>query len=242
MWSDSGGGLYSVAVDGAAPLPWCGQRRAGRCPVPFRPMASGCCTHRTTKTARRAHWSRHSTRTAWPASRGRCVPDPPADLRRARFSGRQVGRIRVESVLGTREAYVMPFHGPGGVTPVAAGPSREPRWSRDGRELFFWDSTARTALWSVRVSTSPSLSLGEPIKSAVAQVGGNHVGRRSRRQVSRRTPAHVWRLAHLDAGHRHELVRRVRPPGAARNWQVTKNGHWRAMNTALYRGQGSRDC
>ncbi len=65
---------------------------------------------------------------------------------------------------GTREAYVMPFHGPGGVTPVAAGPSREPRWSRDGRELFFWDSTARTALWSVRVSTSPSLSLGEPIK------------------------------------------------------------------------------
>ena len=38
---------------------------------------------------------------------------------------------------GTFEIYVQPFPGPGGKSPVSADGGLRPKWSRNGRELFF---------------------------------------------------------------------------------------------------------
>ena len=38
--------------------------------------------------------------------------------------------------------YVRPFHREGGTTPVSVGGGRQPRWSEDGRELFYENGDA----------------------------------------------------------------------------------------------------
>ena len=64
---------------------------------------------------------------------------------------------------GSPEVYLMPFPGPGGRTRVSAAGGRDPRWSRDGRELFFRSPDAGIApTYVVAVQTSPALSLGIP--------------------------------------------------------------------------------
>jgi Tol biopolymer transport system component/predicted Ser/Thr protein kinase len=78
----------------------------------------------------------------------------------ARFSpdGRYLAFISSES--GQREAYLMPFPGPGEKVRVSAEGASVVRWSPDGRELFFQARDRR--LMSVPVRTSPSLQLGIP--------------------------------------------------------------------------------
>ena len=71
---------------------------------------------------------------------------------------------------GGPSVYLMPFPGPGGVTRVSTDRGRMPRWSHDGRQLFFWDSSSRDALWSATISTTPGLSVGVPVK--VLNTGG----------------------------------------------------------------------
>jgi len=55
----------------------------------------------------------------------------------ARFSpdGRWVAYRSTES--GRSEVYVVPFPGPGGKWQISARGGEAPRWSRDGKELFF---------------------------------------------------------------------------------------------------------
>jgi len=55
---------------------------------------------------------------------------------------------------------------------ASAGRSVQPRWSHDGHELYFWDSSTRTTLWSVAVSRNSPLSLGEPVKVLSIGSGG----------------------------------------------------------------------
>lgn len=71
---------------------------------------------------------------------------------------------------GSPAVYLMPFPGPGSVTRVSTDRGKLPRWSHDGRQLFFWDSSSRDALWSVTVSTTPVLSVSVPVK--VLNTGG----------------------------------------------------------------------
>src|SRR6266550_7978847 len=46
----------------------------------------------------------------------------------------------VSSDSGKDEVYVAPFPGPGGRVQVSSGGGSQPRWRRDGRELFYLSS------------------------------------------------------------------------------------------------------
>ena len=80
----------------------------------------------------------------------------------AQFSpdGHWVVYTSVES--GTREAYVQPFPmSSGGKWPVSNGGGAQPRWSRDGKELFYF--TPNETLMSVDVNTAGgTVQLGIP--------------------------------------------------------------------------------
>ena len=57
--------------------------------------------------------------------------------------------------------YARPFPGPGGKTPISIEGGQEPRWSRDGRELFYRDPD-KNQLMEVDVQTSPAFRAGQP--------------------------------------------------------------------------------
>jgi Tol biopolymer transport system component len=84
----------------------------------------------------------------------------PFEKVEARFSpdGRYISMITDES--GRPEAYVTAYPGPGERIRVSTGGARSPRWSRDGRELYYLSGDRR--LMSVAVRTAPSLELGRP--------------------------------------------------------------------------------
>ena len=84
----------------------------------------------------------------------------PFEKNQVRFSpdGRYISMITDES--GRSEAYVTAFPGPGERIRVSTGGAQSPRWSRDGRELFYLSGDRR--LMSVAVRTAPSLELGAP--------------------------------------------------------------------------------
>jgi Tol biopolymer transport system component len=78
-----------------------------------------------------------------------------------RFSpdGRWIAFTSDES--GRTEVYVAPFPATGGKRLVSAGGGRAPRWSRDGRELYYL--SADQHLVTVPVRTVPSFELGHAV-------------------------------------------------------------------------------
>jgi eukaryotic-like serine/threonine-protein kinase len=56
---------------------------------------------------------------------------------------------------GRREVHVLPFPGPGAKTQVSADGGLNPRWSANGRELFFWSQLAAGTLFSSTIQLSP---------------------------------------------------------------------------------------
>ena len=77
---------------------------------------------------------------------------------------------------GTREVYVQPFPmAAGGKWPVSSGGGGQPRWSRDGKELFYF--TPSETLMAVDVNTSGgTVQLGIPKALFHAQVLGGTGG------------------------------------------------------------------
>ncbi len=75
----------------------------------------------------------------------------------AKFSpdGRFVAYVSDES--GRKEVYVRPFPGGDGKWQVSGNGGRQPRWSKDGKELFY---TERDTLMAVVVATTPSFTSG----------------------------------------------------------------------------------
>ena len=94
----------------------------------------------------------------------------------AKFSpdGQWVAYVSNES--GTREVYVQPFPMPsGGKWAVSNGGGGQPRWSRDGKELFYF--TPDENLMAVDVKTSGgAIALGVPKALFHAPVGGGTGG------------------------------------------------------------------
>ena len=88
------------------------------------------------------------------------VLETPFDKEHVRFSpdGRYLAFASNE--LGKYEVFVAPFPGTGERIRVSVGGAGLPRWSRDGRELFFVSEDRH--LMAVPVRTSPSLVLGAP--------------------------------------------------------------------------------
>jgi serine/threonine-protein kinase len=60
---------------------------------------------------------------------------------------------------GRSQVYVEPFPGPGAKVEVSTDGGREPLWSRDGRELFYWSGQK---LMLVDVGTGPSFNASRP--------------------------------------------------------------------------------
>ncbi|MGO9258275.1 MAG: hypothetical protein ACLQU1_18460 [Bryobacteraceae bacterium] len=69
---------------------------------------------------------------------------------------------------GSEEVYVQPFPGPGGKVRISAEGGYSPRWSKNGRELFYRDGAN---VMSVDVQTTPQFHAGIPSR-LFAQRGG----------------------------------------------------------------------
>jgi serine/threonine protein kinase/Tol biopolymer transport system component len=61
---------------------------------------------------------------------------------------------------GRRHVYIQSLEGGGGKWQVSVEGGRDPRWSRDGKEIYFIDLS--NSLMAVDVSTTPTISLGTP--------------------------------------------------------------------------------
>ena len=74
--------------------------------------------------------------------------------------GRWIAYESTES--GGNEVYVQPFPGPGPKTRISLDGGSTPRWSKDGRELFYWARVPVAKLIAVDVVTSPDFRAGTP--------------------------------------------------------------------------------
>ena len=77
-------------------------------------------------------------------------PEFVPDGRWVAFQSDQSGRV---------EIYVAPFPGPGATWLVSSGGGHDPEWSRDGRELYYWQGNKFMA---VAVDAEADLRLGKP--------------------------------------------------------------------------------
>jgi Tol biopolymer transport system component len=77
----------------------------------------------------------------------------------AQFSpdGRFIAYVSNES--GRAEVYVQPYPGPGGKWQISTDGGSEPRWNRNGRELFY---RSGDRMMAVPVSTQSTFSAGRP--------------------------------------------------------------------------------
>jgi serine/threonine-protein kinase len=106
----------------------------------------------------------------------------PAGQQQAQFSpdGRFVAYGSARS--GTWEIYVQPFPNPSeGQWMVSMGGGAEPRWSPDGKELFYF---AGQTLMAVPVSLQPTFSSGKPAALFDAPIQTAYLGDSHRWQVA----------------------------------------------------------
>ncbi len=67
------------------------------------------------------------------------------------------------NVSGRCEVYVQPFPGPEGARhQVSLAGGQSPRWSRDGRELFFVTETRPRRLLAAEIRIAPQFAAGRP--------------------------------------------------------------------------------
>ena len=76
----------------------------------------------------------------------------------ARNGGAEWPRVEVLDESGRFEVYVRPFPEGEGKRPVSRNGGEDPRWSRDGKELFYVEGDTLVA---VAVETTPAFSAGE---------------------------------------------------------------------------------
>ena len=94
---------------------------------------------------------------------GERTPEPwlqtPSQEFAASFSpdGRSIAYVSDES--GRYEVYVRPFPGPGEKWQISTQGGVEPVWSRDGRELFYWNEDK---LMVLDVTLRPAFRAGKP--------------------------------------------------------------------------------
>ena len=65
----------------------------------------------------------------------------------------------VSNESGRNEVYVQPFPGPGGKVPISTEGGEQPRWARNGKELFYRNGDRMMA---VVIQTQPTFSAAKP--------------------------------------------------------------------------------
>jgi serine/threonine protein kinase len=93
------------------------------------------------------------------------------DERDAQFSpdGKWIAYQSNES--GRFEVYVQPFPGPGGKTQVSIDGGAQPRWQRDGRELFYMTLDGQLQSVSMRFDSNGTIQAGSPVRLFQTHVG-----------------------------------------------------------------------
>jgi len=96
------------------------------------------------------------------AGKPHLLHDAPFSETSAQISpdGRWVAYVSSES--GGSEVYLQPFPAPGGKIRISTQGGRAPRWSRNGRELFYWAGLGAAELVSVEIQTAPTFRAGLP--------------------------------------------------------------------------------
>jgi serine/threonine-protein kinase len=74
--------------------------------------------------------------------------------------GKSVAYVSTES--GGPEVYLQPFPAPGAKLRISTQGGSTPRWSHDGRELFYWTGQGTAELMRVEIQTAPALHAGIP--------------------------------------------------------------------------------
>ncbi len=91
------------------------------------------------------------------------APEPfvvtPFNERSPSFSPDSRFLAYVSDESGEDEVYVQRVSGPGGKVPVSTAGGRDPVWSRDGKELFYW---SENRLMAVDVKTGSAFEAGPP--------------------------------------------------------------------------------
>ena len=100
---------------------------------------------------------------SWPGGKPFQLHDTPFTEVDGEISpdGRWLAYQSNQSGPGLDEIYVQPFPGPGGKTRISTQGGISPRWSRSGKELFYW-SGAPKSLMVVDIQGGPVLRAGIP--------------------------------------------------------------------------------
>ncbi len=96
------------------------------------------------------------------AGKPHLLHDAPFSETSAQISpdGRWVAYVSSES--GASEVYLQPFPAPGGKIRISTQGGRSPRWSRDGRELFYWTGQGASELMRVEIQSAPTFRASLP--------------------------------------------------------------------------------
>jgi Tol biopolymer transport system component len=74
---------------------------------------------------------------------------------------------------GRFEIYVQPFPGPGGKFQISTSGGAQPRWSKDGREIFFVSLDSKMMVAPIKLaSNGQSLETGAPIALFSVRIAG----------------------------------------------------------------------
>ncbi len=136
----------------------------------------------------------------------------PGSFRNGRLSpdGKWLAYESAES--GSQEIRLQPFPGPGAKVRISQQVGSWPRWSRNMRELFFWEGNAPvTRVMAVPIQAAATFEAGTP-KRLFSTTSGTtrHVSPDARQFLTEQSP-----MANRQQRRRgHRLVRRVAPPRA----------------------------
>jgi serine/threonine protein kinase/Tol biopolymer transport system component len=109
----------------------------------------------------------------------------PFDKRFGQFSpdGRWVAYESNES--GRDEIYAQPFPGPGGKSQISTNGGAQPRWNKNGKEIFYISLDSKMVAAPVKVSSDGrSLEAGSPVSLFPIRLAGGPVRRGQRQQYT----------------------------------------------------------
>ena len=86
---------------------------------------------------------------------------------------------------GRFEIHVQPFPGPGGKFPISANGGAQPRWNKNGKEIFYVSLDSRMMATPVKLSPDgKSLETGTPVALFPVRIAGGPLPGRNKQQYA----------------------------------------------------------